>query len=447
MLLTQSYYKISFLLVGQLFCLSWGTSLFAQTAARLQTQEAEKRGDYFSYQTARVTDHQPYLVQPGFTFTSAVLQIDPTYDFEGAYIVSGKDTFLLHTDEHAPEELERKQSGLVIFAHPVKEFIFYPAQIRGDIIFNFLNAGELALKDKNLKTEKESHDACAEPAAISQKVWREGLPAPIYTRSFSETEHIIIHHAASSNTATNYTEVVRNIYLWHTQTNMWSDIGYNYLIAQDGTIFKGRDPDKGEQDNVTGAHFCRKNTGTMGICLLGTYTDVAPTDTTVASLLMLISWKANKDHLNPLAFKPHGDLPLLGVIAGHRDGCSTECPGDKVYEKIPAYREFVDFYLQTACEEPVSSAGAELKAKGITIYPVPAKDEVHVVMDHPTGAPHKRVQEIKLVNLNGKEVSVVPIWQGDEFSFSCTHLPAGIYALNIVLENKTFTRKIVIAAN
>jgi hypothetical protein len=240
--------------------------------------------------------------------------------------------------------------------------------------------------------------------------------------------------------------VVRNIYLWHTQTNGWSDIGYNYLIAQDGTIFKGRDPGEGEQDSVRGAHFCGKNTGTMGISLLGTYTDVAPTDTTVASLLKLMAWKVNKDELDPLAFKPHAANPVLGVIAGHRDGCATECPGDKVYEKIPTYREFTEFYTETACQGPVLSTEDEIEENLLKVYPLPARDEIHVVMDYPPGTPHKHVQEIKLLNLNGSEVAISPIWHGNEFSFSCMHLPAGIYALSLVLEDKTLTRKIVIGA-
>ena len=66
----------------------------------------------------------------------------------------------------------------------------------------------------------------------------------------------MVHHSAGSNTNSNYTQVVRDIYLYHTQVNgCWSDIGYNYLVAQDGSIYNGRDPGALEQDDVLGRSF------------------------------------------------------------------------------------------------------------------------------------------------------------------------------------------------
>jgi hypothetical protein len=35
----------------------------------------------------------------------------------------------------------------------------------------------------------------------------------------------------------------------------------------------------------------------------------------------------------------------LGTLAGHRDGCNTECPGDKVYVQAEAIRECVSLRL------------------------------------------------------------------------------------------------------
>ena len=158
-------------------------------------------------------------------------------------------------------------------------------------------------------------------------------------------KHVIIHHSAGSNTNTNYTQVVRDIYLYHTEVNGWSDIGYNYVIAQDGTIFKGRDPDTGAQDDVRGAHFCGKNSNTMGICLLGTYTTISPTEDAVNALHSLITWKLDKEGLNPQGFSPLADIAELGVVAGHRDGCATLCPGQKTYDQLVAYRTKIEELL------------------------------------------------------------------------------------------------------
>jgi hypothetical protein len=76
---------------------------------------------------------------------------------------------------------------------------------------------------------------------------------------------IIIHCAATrpewmqgSKTSAKVAEIRR----WHLG-NGWSDIGYHYLIDRDGTVAKGRDV------SVTGAHVKGRNTGTIGICLMG----------------------------------------------------------------------------------------------------------------------------------------------------------------------------------
>lgn len=174
---------------------------------------------------------------------------------------------------------------------------------------------------------------------IDQSEWRDGLPDPDYERIITNVHNLIIHHTAGSNTNTDYFLVVRNIYIYHTEIRGWSDIGYNYLIAQDGSIFKGRDPGNGEQDNVMGAHFCAANTGTMGISILGTYTDIAPPDLAIEALIRILTWKTGKDSLDPTGIYPHSLNNNLPVIAGHRDGCATECPGEMLYAYIAEIRD------------------------------------------------------------------------------------------------------------
>ena len=134
---------------------------------------------------------------------------------------------------------------------------------------------------------------------------------------------------------------MRDIYIYHTQVNNWSDIGYNYLIAQNGVIYKGRDPDVYEQDEVQGAHFCGLNSNTMGVCLLGNYATATPGEQILKGLRELLEWKLFKDDLDPVGKEDKGSLKLLPVIAGHRDGCATECPGDHVYELLDSMRNEV----------------------------------------------------------------------------------------------------------
>lgn len=180
--------------------------------------------------------------------------------------------------------------------------------------------------------------------AILQSEWRAGLPEPDYSRSFHSVNHVVVHHAAGSNSNTDYTQVVRDIYLLHTQVNGWSDIGYNYLVAQDGSIYTGRDPGSGAQDNVMGAHFCAHNSGTMGVCLLGNYESAQPTSATLGSLNSIIAFKLHKEGLEPGDTHLHA-LGEFEAVIGHRDGCSTACPGENVYQKLNDIRAGVQATL------------------------------------------------------------------------------------------------------
>jgi len=183
----------------------------------------------------------------------------------------------------------------------------------------------------------EQENCINEPDIVSQNEWRSGLPAPNYSRAFTDVAHLIVHHSAGSNTATNYTQVVRDIYVYHTQVNGWSDIGYNFLISQDGQVYAGRDPEGGDQYTVRGAHFCGKNSGTSGICMLGNFESAFPTNAGLISLLKLTAYSAQELGLNPSGAEFHVDQNLEN-IAGHRDGCATLCPGENLYSQLEDLR-------------------------------------------------------------------------------------------------------------
>ena len=185
--------------------------------------------------------------------------------------------------------------------------------------------------------------------AIPQSEWRAGLPSPNYTQSSTQVRHVVVHHSAGSNTNSNYTQVVRDIYLYHTQVNGWSDIGYNYLVAQDGSIYTGRDPDDFAQDDVLGAHFCGSNSSTMGICMLGNYESAEVGSANYTSLLDIITWKLDHEGLTPYSSNQHS-LGTFEAIIGHRDGCSTLCPGENIYQKLEAAKSEVMSRLN--CEDP-----------------------------------------------------------------------------------------------
>lgn len=175
------------------------------------------------------------------------------------------------------------------------------------------------------------------PIIVSPSVWREGLPEPVGLPTKTTIEHLIIHHSGFDAQDIGGYADVRMIYLVHTQVNGWNDIGYNYLIAPDGTIFQGRDG-RGivERDYVLGAHTCGVNEHTLGICLLGDFEVEIPETAALESLRNLLVWQTEKHGIHPdgqgihRIGPPPGVVGHLPVIAGHRQGCAdgyTTCPG------------------------------------------------------------------------------------------------------------------------
>ena len=235
---------------------------------------------------------------------------------------------------------------------------------------------------KKIPNQRLKETAC-DIKPVAPEIWRQGLPSPSYTPGVTEVEHVVIHHSATSNNIDDPYEAVRSIYTYHTQVNGWSDIGYNFLISPDGTIFQGRD-DNGiaDADNIIGAHMCGVNSNTMGVCMLGTFTDVLPTEDALDALALIIKWKTEKEsipifgsEIHPIG-PPSANVPAqaLPYVCGHRDGCRpsyTECPGDLLYRNLGEIKEKASLLDCDSPEEPVNLA----------VYPNPTTSVVKVDFD------------------------------------------------------------------
>jgi uncharacterized protein (TIGR03437 family) len=170
--------------------------------------------------------------------------------------------------------------------------------------------------------------------------------------------HLVVHHTAGANSSADWAAVVRSIWQLHTQVNGWNDIGYNFLIAPDGVAYEGRG------DGILGAHFSAGNTGTMGVALLGTFSNTPPTAAAVATLTQLLAWQAERWKLDAASMSLHGASGLvLNTISGHRDaGLSprasgtTECPGNAVHALLERLRREVPVLVEDPCAISISQA-------------------------------------------------------------------------------------------
>lgn len=90
----------------------------------------------------------------------------------------------------------------------------------------------------------------------------------------------------------------------------WSDIGYNFLLDQDGNVYEGRGW------TTLGAHAHPHNRTHLGVCWIGNSDTVEPTSAAKSSLAELIH-EADRKTSRSLALSGHGRL----------SGQSTACPG------------------------------------------------------------------------------------------------------------------------
>lgn len=174
-------------------------------------------------------------------------------------------------------------------------------------------------------------------------------------RTFFKPQQLFVHHTAGANFDNNPRATMRAIYWYHTVRQGWCDVGYNFVISHDGTVFEGRwarsyapfehhDGESRAGRIVTGAHVAGYNSGSVGISLMGNYSRVELPPDARRSLAEFLAWEADRHDLKPKGTHTYrnpetGTTRRLPYIAGHRDAGDTECPGNLVYAAMPAIRE------------------------------------------------------------------------------------------------------------
>ncbi|MGK5449661.1 peptidoglycan recognition protein family protein, partial [Streptomyces radiopugnans] len=202
---------------------------------------------------------------------------------------------------------------------------------------------------------------------------------PVYLPG-EKIKAVVVHHTAESNSYTcdQAPAVVRGIYAYHVRTLGWRDIGYNFLVDKCGRIYEGR---KGGVDRpVMGAHAYGFNAETIGISILGTYTDTAASTAALTSVARVAAWK-----LGQYGVAPNGTATLTAgdagrnysgktwakgaqlsfpAVHGHRDGYNTQCPGNRLYDQLATVRAYAAGPVSGLAITSVTGAGQS----GTTYY-------------------------------------------------------------------------------
>ncbi|MFF2473038.1 N-acetylmuramoyl-L-alanine amidase [Streptomyces sp. NPDC058066] len=188
-----------------------------------------------------------------------------------------------------------------------------------------------------------------------------------------DVKAVFVHHSDGTNdySCADSASIVRGIYAYHTQTNGWNDIGYNFLVDKCGTIFEGR---KGGVDRpVLGAHTYGWNRESAGIAVLGDHTSTGATSAALASVARIAAWKLGQYNADPVSTVKltagatqtnyfgtsftAGSQYTFNRISAHRDGYNTQCPGSSLYGQLPTIRAWASGPVQGLKVTSLSGAG------------------------------------------------------------------------------------------
>lgn len=232
--------------------------------------------------------------------------------------------------------------------------------------FRGVSPGELSVSEAGVFDNRKDDDALVDtklidqeaaplsssrtiipPALINRAEWNadpfiRGNPVPLAQPDYGR---MTFHHAACCSAYT-YEEglaQVKAIQNFHQDVRGWSDIGYHFILDQEGRVYQGRPFLDNRRTLSTpprlaqGAHVGGFNVGNIGVAMLGCYHP--PEGGSCVDVLS----SATKDSLITMFsyLKENYGVDTSNLF-GHRDQGATSCPGDNNYSLLPQLRIDID---------------------------------------------------------------------------------------------------------
>ncbi|KAB0382417.1 hypothetical protein FD755_004334 [Muntiacus reevesi] len=161
---------------------------------------------------------------------------------------------------------------------------------------------------------------------VSRQEWK-ALASRCSQRLRQPVRYVVVSHTAGNvcGTPASCQQQARNVQYYHAQQLGWCDVGYNFLIGEDGLVYEGRGW------NTVGAHSgATWNPISIGISFMGNYMDRVPPARALSAAQSLLACGAAQGYLTPNY-----------EVKGHRDVQQTLSPGNQLYKIIqqwPHYR-------------------------------------------------------------------------------------------------------------
>ncbi|XP_013142933.1 PREDICTED: peptidoglycan-recognition protein LB-like [Papilio polytes] len=161
---------------------------------------------------------------------------------------------------------------------------------------------------------------------VSRDDW--GAQSPSYITNLTlPVPYVIIHHTyepGACYSLQDCSRAMRSMQTYHQATQGWADIGYNFAVGGDGSIYEGRGW------KAVGAHAAGYNSVSIGIALIGDFVSELPPAHQLELTKELISFGVEQGYISK-------EYSLIG----HRQVRNTECPGDALFQEITTWDRFI----------------------------------------------------------------------------------------------------------
>jgi hypothetical protein len=176
------------------------------------------------------------------------------------------------------------------------------------------------------------------PRIRSRAAWGANERLRSGSPSYGTVQAGFVHHTVNANqyTRAQVPSIIRGIYAYHTQSNGWSDVGYNFLVDRFGRIWQGRAGNINR--NVIGAHTYGYNHVSFAMSAIGNFETAGPSTKMLRAYGRLMAWKLGQYGINAGSKRRRLEGRTFRAINGHRDAGSTACPGTYLYNRLPKIR-------------------------------------------------------------------------------------------------------------
>lgn len=174
--------------------------------------------------------------------------------------------------------------------------------------------------------EEPDPEACSKIAWVKRSEWK-ALPPRAKIRQLAKgVNMVILHHSDDGQPCFDKQTCgrrVRSIQAYHQRQKKWYDIGYNWLVGGDGSVYEGRGWSQ------QGTHTLNYNNVSIGIALIGNFNTEYPEQEQQDATRLLLQCGVNEGYLA-------ADYDLYG----HSSARCTSCPGIQLQEIISKWPHF-----------------------------------------------------------------------------------------------------------